>query len=89
MFLRFVHLCWKFFAGIIIITIPLIIFNSFAPQITNTPGASAYYENDWNPLSVLTMQNLNPDSPWFYLYTAIAWVFSIYAYSLFHINDQN
>ena len=46
-------------------------------------GNSTYSNSSSNPrLDWLTMQNLNPNSSWFYLYTAAAFFYSFLAYYL-------
>lgn len=88
MFLRFLNFLVKLYGGILLVAIPLIFFNFYAPSITGMDGIVKQSDvkrlTATTQLSVLTMQNLNPESKWFYLYTALAWVVSLYSYMLLY-----
>ena len=69
--------------------LPIVEFLDQNPEIKNSTeaGNSTSYEELFlklNPrLNWLTMENLQPESKWFYLYTVAAYVFSFYGYCKF------
>lgn len=86
MFLRFISTCFRFFAGALVVAIPLLIFNFNAPTVVGKPGVVDYSFGKViaSSLRFLTMENLEADSKYYYVYSFGTIIISIYAYILFY-----
>jgi hypothetical protein len=89
MFLRFILTCFKFFAGALVVAIPLTIFNFYAKDIDKPPRVilakgQKLKEIVKSSLLTLTMENLQAESRYFYIYSICTVVLSFYAYLLFY-----
>ena len=91
MFLRIILTFFKFFAGALIVAIPLMIFNFYSPEITQNSGYDQYSIRNVTKASLplLTMQNLASGSNYYYMYSFITLIGSCYAYLLFYWTWQD
>lgn len=86
MFLRFISICFRFFAVALVVAIPLLIFNFNAAQIDGKSGVTDYSFKQVfaSSLRFLTMENLEADSRYYYVYSFATLFLSILAYVLFY-----
>ena len=81
MFLQTLNFCMNLFLVIVGLSLPLLLINYYAPEISGLPGLS---DNSGFNLSLLTMQNMNYDSGWMLLYVLVTYIYSMYAYYLLY-----
>ncbi|KAJ3078599.1 hypothetical protein HK102_004373 [Quaeritorhiza haematococci] len=97
MFLRFMRLCLNFITGLTLVGLLMLIMHFFAPRFTGTvpksldeiiqeqrgANATGGIFKYFNPqLDVISMGNVAPDSPWFFVHSGLAWIYSLWAYYL-------